>query len=346
MKCGNETPTSIDRDCCISWCEQLTSFFSQASSWKDHCFKMWGCRKNEKTRMQFPMILTNTTDSSYLGRIQVKKCWKLNFIAIKLTPSSESPGRKLVDTILKEVMNSSGNKVTQEKMERTLLTVTDLEEFIGNYVQNRLNQTVPKIDIRGKHAGSVVLCVIYKDLHEVFQTGQTDSAPVNKISNILSATIWPKNHTLRKNVTLRFRNLADAPNRSCVFWNTSKNSWSEQGCLLTSRNEFYTECSCNHLTHFAVLMQFDRGTSSNFLSKTDETALEILTYVGLSFSLVGITLTIISYAVLTDMRGPLSQIRVSLVASLGAGQIIFLTGSGAVENKSACVTVAALCNIS
>ena len=39
MKCGNETPTSIDRDCCISWCEQLTSFFSQASSWKDHCFK-------------------------------------------------------------------------------------------------------------------------------------------------------------------------------------------------------------------------------------------------------------------------------------------------------------------
>ena len=50
-------------------------------------------------------------------------------------------------------MNSSGNKVTQEKMERTLLTVTDLEEFIGNYVQNRLNQTVPKIDIRGKHAG-------------------------------------------------------------------------------------------------------------------------------------------------------------------------------------------------
>ncbi|RMX61568.1 hypothetical protein pdam_00020427 [Pocillopora damicornis] len=215
MKCGNETPTSIGKDCCISWCEQLTSFFSQASSWKDHCFKMWGCRKNEKTRMKFSMILTNTTDSSYLGRIQVKQCWKLEFPAIKLTPSSESPGRKLVDTILKEVTSSFGNKVTQEKMERTFLTVTDLEEFIGNYAQNRLNQTVPKIEIRGKHAdilvrkifhknetgvqfeddkgknyvslpvagldkGSVVLCVIYKDLHEVFQTGQTDSASVNK----------------------------------------------------------------------------------------------------------------------------------------------------------------------
>ena len=50
-------------------------------------------------------------------------------------------------------MSSSGNKVTQEKMERTFLTVTDLEEFIGNYAQNHLNQTVTKIDIRGKHAG-------------------------------------------------------------------------------------------------------------------------------------------------------------------------------------------------
>ena len=33
------------------------------------------------------------------------------------------------------------------------------------------------------------------------------------------------------------------------------------------------------------------------------------------------------------MRGPLSQIRVSLVASLGAAQIIFLGGIGATENK-------------
>ena len=49
--------------------------------------------------------------------------------------------------------NSSGNKVTQEEMERTFLTVTDLEEFIGNYAQSHLNQTVPKIDIRSEHAG-------------------------------------------------------------------------------------------------------------------------------------------------------------------------------------------------
>ena len=34
-----------------------------------------------------------------------------------------------------------------------------------------------------------------------------------------------------------------------------------------------------------------------------------------------------------DMKAPLSQIRISLVASLGAGQIIFLAGIGATKNK-------------
>ncbi|XP_022793693.1 adhesion G-protein coupled receptor D1-like isoform X2 [Stylophora pistillata] len=292
------------------------------------------------------------------------------------------PSKKLLNAILKEVINSFGYKANQEKIERALLSVTDLEEFIGKYSQHHLNETAPKIYIRCEHAdilvrkifnenesdvqlgddkgenslslptagldnGSVVLGVIYKDLHQMFLPNKANSASVNKIGNIntfiLSVTIWPRKNLLKKNVTLKFKNLKPATlDKRCMFWDTSEKSWSGHGCLLKSRNETYTECSCNHLTHFAVLIQFDSGTSGNSLTKTNEKALQIITYVGLSFSLVGIALTIISYALLTDMRGPLSQIRVSLVTSLGAGQIIFLTGIGAVENKSTCVTVAAL----
>ena len=51
------------------------------------------------------------------------------------------------------MIGSSDNNINQEKMERTFLAVTDLEEFIGNYAQSHLNQTVPKIDIRSEHAG-------------------------------------------------------------------------------------------------------------------------------------------------------------------------------------------------
>ena len=87
MKCGNETPSSINITCCRSWCEQLGSCFSQLPSWKEDYVRMWRCWKRKGPRTKFSIILTNTRDSWYLGRIKVKQCWKLNFPAIKLTPS-------------------------------------------------------------------------------------------------------------------------------------------------------------------------------------------------------------------------------------------------------------------
>ncbi|XP_022777873.1 uncharacterized protein LOC111319341 [Stylophora pistillata] len=147
MICRNETDTSIDRGCCESWCEQLASCFRQSSNWTSRCTQMWRCRNPRKK------LSINTTDSLYLGSIQVKHCWARNFTAIKLTTVIEFPSKKLVDTILKEVINSFGYEANQEKIERALLSVTDLEEFIGKYSQYHLNETATKIYIRCEHAG-------------------------------------------------------------------------------------------------------------------------------------------------------------------------------------------------
>ncbi|KAJ7361930.1 hypothetical protein OS493_014577 [Desmophyllum pertusum] len=131
----------------------------------------------------------------------------------------------------------------------------------------------------------------------------------------MSATIQPKPIALKENVTMVFTNLKAATRtRDCMFWDVLGNSpegWSGQGCYVKSMDNSQTECSCNHLTHFAVLMQFDTksGSGNDVLTKADEKALEILTYLGLTLSLIGITLTIIGYVFLTDIKGPLSQIR-------------------------------------
>ena len=46
-----------------------------------------------------------------------------------------------------------------------------------------------------------------------------------------------------------------------VYYSNSNPFWSDVGCLLVETTERYTLCSCDHLTHFAVL--FDaRGTNS------------------------------------------------------------------------------------
>ncbi|XP_022808399.1 uncharacterized protein LOC111345388 [Stylophora pistillata] len=111
---------------------------------------MWRCESPRKK------LYLNTTESLFLGSIQVKHCWARNFTAIKLTTVIEFPTKKLADTILKEVINSFGYEANQEQIERALLSVTDLEEFIGKYSQYHLNETAPKIYIRSEHADILV----------------------------------------------------------------------------------------------------------------------------------------------------------------------------------------------
>ena len=36
----------------------------------------------------------------------------------------------------------------------------------------------------------------------------------------------------------------------------SIDGWSDEGCHVSKRKSEYTECSCNHLTHFAVLFDY------------------------------------------------------------------------------------------
>ena len=44
----------------------------------------------------------------------------------------------------------------------------------------------------------------------------------------------------------------------------SQVGWSERGCHVKSMDDSYTECTCNHLTHFAVLMQFDTEAGQGY----------------------------------------------------------------------------------
>ncbi|XP_066023899.1 adhesion G-protein coupled receptor D1 [Pocillopora verrucosa] len=195
---------------------------------------------------------------------------------------------------------------------------------------------------------SVVVGIVYKDLHDVLITDQ----PLRTITGatryldswITAVALDPKPKKLKKNVILRFRNLKTREGaKKCMFWSGSSESsggFSETGCyLVTSKsNSEETVCSCNHLTHFAVLLDYN---GSPGLTEEDETILEIITYVGLSLSIFAILLTIILYSYLTEVWQPLTQIRLSLSVSLGAGQIIFLTGINATENTALCVLAAA-----
>lgn len=50
------------------------------------------------------------------------------------------------------------------------------------------------------------------------------------------------------------KRLSDA---TCGFWNVSTSSWSSDGCTLVSFDDFSSQCECDHLTNFAVLLDIN-----------------------------------------------------------------------------------------
>jgi len=79
-------------------------------------------------------------------------------------------------------------------------------------------------------------------------------------------------------------------NPVCVFYEENTETWSPKGCqTFFSRSKQSVECRCNHLTSFAVIMSVD--------SDIQDPVLDILSYIGVSLSLLGIILTILTYLV-------------------------------------------------
>nr|XP_058942065.1 putative adhesion G protein-coupled receptor E4P [Pocillopora verrucosa] len=78
----------------------------------------------------------------------------------------------------------------------------------------------------------------------------------------MTAAMNPKPEKLRRDVILKFKNLQVVEEeKHCMFWSGLENSpdgFSEEGCRVdhSKSNSEETICSCNHLTQFAVLVDF------------------------------------------------------------------------------------------
>ena len=100
----------------------------------------------------------------------------------------------------------------------------------------------------------------------------------------------------------------------CVYWNSDKEAWSDNGCYVVSSNEEVTRCQCQHLTHFALLMRFpedmdiqsigsgiifDNGVSDVYAKKNEDSTsstvitLEIATYIISTVCLIILILLIV-----------------------------------------------------
>ncbi|XP_054859977.1 adhesion G protein-coupled receptor E5-like isoform X1 [Eublepharis macularius] len=119
----------------------------------------------------------------------------------------------------------------------------------------------------------------------------------------------------------------------CAFWEPVNQSWSTEGCELMETNGNSTRCKCDHLTSFAVLMAF---------YEVEDPGLEVITKIGLIFSLICLFLSILTFLFCRSIRGIRTTIHLHLCLTLFAAHVIFLVGAGNTVNKTACAIVAGL----
>lgn len=120
-------------------------------------------------------------------------------------------------------------------------------------------------------------------------------------SKVISASLGKGRHIqLREPVRLTFRHIQteNVSNPSCVFWDYTTSTWSEEGCSVELNNQTHTVCSCDHLTNFAILMD----VHSIYLPMGHQIALQVTTYIGCTISIICLALAIATFQLFRGLK--------------------------------------------
>ncbi|CAJ0931740.1 unnamed protein product, partial [Mesorhabditis belari] len=176
----------------------------------------------------------------------------------------------------------------------------------------------------------------------VFKEGERVRKIVSRIigASILADGKAKNVGSLGKPVVLSFHHSPEAlrglANAECVFWNKQKIKWDNTGCRLNSHNESLTVCLCDHLTHFAVLMDFQGHELSTF----DEQMLTFITYAGCTVSIFCLLFTFVAFQCFSQGGGDRVFIHKNLCLSLVLAEMVFLFGIWQTDKRLECSIIA------
>uniref|UniRef100_A0A8B9P660 Adhesion G-protein coupled receptor D1 n=1 Tax=Apteryx owenii TaxID=8824 RepID=A0A8B9P660_APTOW len=111
----------------------------------------------------------------------------------------------------------------------------------------------------------------------------------------------------------------------CAFLDYSNGTgvWSNEGCVRESGDLNYSVCLCNHLTNFAILMQ----VVPLKLTREHQVALSSITYIGCALSVFCLTITLVTFAILSSVstiRNQRYHIHANLSFAVLVAQILLL----------------------
>ncbi|XP_043362783.1 adhesion G protein-coupled receptor E3-like isoform X18 [Dermochelys coriacea] len=151
--------------------------------------------------------------------------------------------------------------------------------------------------------------------------GKLEKSHLN--SRVVSGAVGdgrPINLSRPTNFTLRHRQAKKQEEEAlCVYWKVvaESSSWSPEGCTTGHTNSTHTTCRCDHLSSFAVLMAPTTVTESDPLT--------IITYVGLTLSLLCLFLAILTFLLCHSIRNVSTSLHLQLCLCLFLADLLFLT---------------------
>ncbi|XP_042702108.2 adhesion G protein-coupled receptor E2-like [Chrysemys picta bellii] len=159
------------------------------------------------------------------------------------------------------------------------------------------------------------------------------------LSPVVSAFISdPGTRALNLSVSIRFSHPVPENKTDmrllCAYWEPDSRRWATHGCTLQKLNATITRCQCNHLASFAVLMAFYELEESYPLT--------IITYVGLSLSLLCLFLAILTFLLCRSIRNVSTSLHLQLCLCLFMADLLFLTPVTRTGSQVACAVIAGL----
>ncbi|CAM5169641.1 unnamed protein product [Eretmochelys imbricata] len=120
----------------------------------------------------------------------------------------------------------------------------------------------------------------------------------------------------------------------CVHWKfiPGKGTWAEDGCKSLQTNSTHTICSCDHLSSFALLIG-PIGVEESY-------PLTVVTYVGLTFSLLCLLLAILTFLLCRSIRNVSTSLHLQLCLCLFLADLLFLTAVTHTRSPVVCAVIA------
>ncbi|XP_051972056.1 adhesion G-protein coupled receptor G2 [Xyrauchen texanus] len=329
--------------------DQLLSMTANASS--------LNATQVDQILLQLESLLSGPNVSLALGNTSVKIVGNLLDVPVAvITPFSkraigivDTVGFKLVvsgesQSILSPSLALAVKKVDGANFQETAFSITDPSnlQIRGEFTQQK--DVVGQV--RSTPLGSITLPASltqnlttqdqqfasrvqfnYYQKSTFFQDKALDQRKLN--SGILSTSVGNVSISgLQNEVVITLKNTEPIPANyvaSCVFWdfglNGGSGGWNSQGCRVINSTSEETQCGCNHLTSFGILLDIFKAP----ISARQNLILTYITFIGCGISSIFLSITLLTYLAFGKLRKDIpSKILIQLCIALLLLNLVFL----------------------